>query len=390
MFNLTVEDASKRLGVGRARVNQLIRSGMLAAEKVGGIWLIDEQSVEARRNAAPKAGRPPASSSKGDVGRYVLMNRTHEVLSFRYDEAAGAFVDAGDIVDPARAPLGMISPRGRKVSKDALSFWWKHRCIPGTREGIDAKLAELGVDSPARIPFKSLGLSLSDQYWIRPENCEIARGWLDGVGLDSPDNTSEGELPKKWVCDGAKRLLVKGGSVLNQEPFNEAAASALYSRLLAPDEYVKYRLESRAGGAVCICENFVGSTEEYIPSKMIVCDDILGNSDRHWRNFGLVRDVETLRYRIAPLFDTGGSLWCSSTLESLRAHDFSFTTKPFYEDANRQLRLVNDYSWFDPAALEGFADELSAILSDNPALAERVDYICCAVQKRIDRIVRML
>ena len=226
MFNLTVEDASKRLGVGRARVNQLIRSGMLAAEKVGGIWLIDEQSVEARRNAAPKAGRPPASSSKGDVGRYVLMNRTHEVLSFRYDEAAGAFVDAGDIVDPARAPLGMISPRGRKVSKDALSFWWKHRCIPGTREGIDAKLAELGVDSPARIPFKSLGLSLSDQYWIRPENCEIAwedvnyfdndfcemrsgRGWLDGVGLDSPDNTSEGELPKKWVCDGA---VQRGGS----------------------------------------------------------------------------------------------------------------------------------------------------------------------------------
>ena len=165
MFNLTVEDASKRLGVGRARVNQLIRSGMLAAEKVGGIWLIDEQSVEARRNAAPKAGRPPASSSKGDVGRYVLMNRTHEVLSFRYDEAAGAFVDAGDIVDPARAPLGMISPRGRKVSKDALSFWWKHRCIPGTREGIDAKLAELGVDGAdalqaAALPFAEQGCTV--------------------------------------------------------------------------------------------------------------------------------------------------------------------------------------------------------------------------------------
>ena len=111
MFNLTVEDASKRLGVGRARVNQLIGSGMLAAEKVGGIWLIDEQSVEARRNAAPKAGRPPASSSKGDVGRYVLMNRTHEVLSFRYDEAAGAFVDAGASIHlrgfPSRA-LGCL------------------------------------------------------------------------------------------------------------------------------------------------------------------------------------------------------------------------------------------------------------------------------------------
>ena len=76
MFNLTVEDASKRLGVGRARVNQLIRSGMLAAEKVGGIWLIDEQSVEARRNAAPKAGRPSASSGNGTAERYVPMSST--------------------------------------------------------------------------------------------------------------------------------------------------------------------------------------------------------------------------------------------------------------------------------------------------------------------------
>ena len=378
------------------------------------------------------------SMSEHPLGKAVVRGWEQRAAAAPGEAAtaeASAAADAASAAPALARPssFDMVPGRGVRASVAGRDV------AAGNRE----MLAELGVDSPARIPFKSLGLSLSDQYWIRPENCEIAwedvnyfdndfcemrsgRGWLDGVGLDSPDNTSEGELPKKWVCDGAKRLLVKGGSVLNQEPFNEAAASALYSRLLAPDEYVKYRLESRAGGAVCICENFVGSTEEYIPayyvrqtmrqpnhrndyqhyleccsaldaerveialSKMIVCDDILGNSDRHWRNFGLVRDVETLRYRIAPLFDTGGSLWCSSTLESLRAHDFSFTTKPFYEDANRQLRLVNDYSWFDPAALEGFADELSAILSDNPALVERVDYICCAVQKRIDRIVRML
>ena len=113
--------------------------------------------MEARRNAAPKAGRPPASSSKGDVGRYVLMNRTHEVLSFRYDEAAGAFVDAGDIVDPARAPLGMISPRGRKVSKDALSFWWKHRCIPGTREGIERSWPSWASIHLRGFPSRALG-----------------------------------------------------------------------------------------------------------------------------------------------------------------------------------------------------------------------------------------
>ncbi len=82
MFNLTVEDASRRLGVGRARVNQLIRSGMLAAEKMGGIWLIDEQSVEARRNAASEGG---ASSCK-------FQQRGCEALRADESHARGAFV----------------------------------------------------------------------------------------------------------------------------------------------------------------------------------------------------------------------------------------------------------------------------------------------------------
>ena len=96
MFNLTVEDASKRLGVGRARVNQLIRSGMLAAEKVGGIWLIDEQSVEARRNAAPKAGRPPARFQQRGCGA-LRADESHArgAFRFRYDEGGRCgFVDA--------------------------------------------------------------------------------------------------------------------------------------------------------------------------------------------------------------------------------------------------------------------------------------------------------
>lgn len=32
--------------------------------------------------------------------------------------------------------------------------------------------------------------------------------------------------------------------------------------------------------------------------KMILCDDIMANTDRHWRNFGLIRDVETLEYAL--------------------------------------------------------------------------------------------
>ena len=50
------------------------------------------------------------------------------------------------------------------------------------------------------------------------------------------------------------------------------------------------------------------------------------NIDRHYNNFGLVRDVETLRVRPAPLFDTGASLWCGE----LAIDNRDYKAKPFY------------------------------------------------------------
>lgn len=441
----TVEEAASVLGVSRARVYQLIGNGALAAEKTSGVWFVDEQAVDARRSAKPHAGRPSSRThAVSDVRRYTLMNRTHEVLEFAFDVAEGSFSEGARLIDGERAPVGLLSPRGKRVSSQALTFWWRHRSIPRSRAGLDAKLRECGLGDPSLLPFRSLGLSLSDQYWVRPEGSSVQwqdvnffqnefaelssdGDWLGGVGLDSPDNTSEGELPKTWLCDKrGVRVLAKGGTALGQEPYNEVVATALHRRLLEPGEYVPYRLGERAGEPVSLCDVFISDGEEYVPAhyarkvvrqanhhsdyqhyleccahlgvegaetamaKMILCDDILGNFDRHWRNFGLVRDVETLEYRIAPIFDSGSSLWCRTPGTRLAFGDYSFETKPFYEDANRQLRLVNDFSWFNPAALEGFPEEAADILSANNALAERIGHIQEAIRFRIDRIIRML
>jgi excisionase family DNA binding protein len=54
---LSVAEAAERLGVTRARVNQLISGGRLPAQKIGRSFVIREidlQQVEVR-----KAGRPP-------------------------------------------------------------------------------------------------------------------------------------------------------------------------------------------------------------------------------------------------------------------------------------------------------------------------------------------
>ena len=45
-------------------------------------------------------------------------------------------------------------------------------------------------------------------------------------------------------------------------------------------------------------------------AKMFAGDFVLANRDRHYRNFGVIRNVETLEVTgIAPVFDSGSCLW---------------------------------------------------------------------------------
>ena len=128
------------------------------------------------------------------------MSRNHEVLAFKFDASTGEFFDTDEIIDAKRAPLSVMSPRGKKASSAALSYWWAHRAIPKARHGIEAKLVELGIADTYDLPFKSMGLSLSDQYWIKPYDSDVhwhdvnffendfieaeVQDWMADVGLD--------------------------------------------------------------------------------------------------------------------------------------------------------------------------------------------------------------
>lgn len=63
------------------------------------------------------------------------------------------------------------------------------------------------------------------------------------LDIFSPDNSSDGNLKKKWKIINGVRYLVKGGnSFNNQEPFNEIIATKLYERILDQNDYVPYQL----------------------------------------------------------------------------------------------------------------------------------------------------
>lgn len=431
---ITEKKAAAMLGVTRSRVSQLVKDKLLDAITINGKVRISEESILLYGEESKRPGRP-SRTSYATASRHVLMNGAHEVASVVYDSALDEPLAVEEVIDASRAPIGVLTAGGSPKRRE-LNDWWLHRAIPASRPGLESKLASLGVDTPSNLAIRSLGLSLSDCYWLRPQATpELAwddisffgnpfvesspdgwDSWLSGVGLSSPDNTSEGELPKKWVAaqDGT-RYLLKGCRTDDQRPFNEAVATALFRRILLPEDYVAYDVVPTADGPASRCANFLSGTEEFVPavylkdrggriratsnydrfcrtmgalgvdegavrtmlSKMILCDVVLANSDRHWRNFGAIRDIETLGLRMAPIFDTGNCLWFSRSEREVQTGEWAFRAVPFGPDPAAALACIDDLSWFDPSAMDGFVDEACDILSQSrhATAPGRLDFI---------------
>ena len=356
---------------------------------------------------------------------YVLMNKNTPVLAFLYDEEAHAIFKITEIINEKYAPLGIVEYK-TGISRAALNNWWKSRAIPASRENLKHILEELKIDTTLTLLEKCSGLSLSDQYWIKKNDSKVQ--WEDvnffenpfsedvgkllfgrttdsqNLNLVSPDCSSDGDLIKKWKIINNKRCLIKGGNSLNnQEPYNEVIASKLYERLLAEDEYVPYFLVEDEGKTYSCCETMISTSEELVSdmnidstmklrgnqslyehyilccknlgipdtedkiNKMLTCDYILANYDRHYRNFGAIRNVETLEWeRTAPIFDSGSSLWARTP--TIEIPSFKYKGKPFKTNPKEQLALVTDLSWFDIKKVSDFDMVVRNILSQNPLM----------------------
>lgn len=441
---ITTDEAARRLGVSRRRVQELVAKGSIPAVKLSGSWFIEEEAVDARlASVNKKGGRPSSGHARGETV-FTLMNRTHEVARVVYSRPRKEFTSIGTDVDARYAPIGVASKRGA-IALAGFNDWWSGRGIPAARAGLSSLLEDAGVAVPEELLQRNLGLSLSDQYWICPEGSGLRWGDINFFNNDfekvslstsefavdgnsaaaTPDNTSDGNLPKFWTCRDGVRLLLKSGGAYGQEPYNEVVATALHRRVLAEDQFVPYTLEGEGATALSCCPEFLADDEEFVPAvyvekvleqgsdrndfehyldcceylgvqgarmameRMIVCDDVIANHDRHHRNFGIVRNVDTGECRPAPIFDSGSSLWCDVETSRLAAGEHSFSSKQFFESPAHQMLLVEDMSWFKAEAVEGFVEEARAILAKNDALSARVDYICDALAWRLARMVNI-
>lgn len=377
--------------------------------------------------------------------KFTLMNKNKKVFDFVYDEEEHFIVnfERNYPENEDYAPFGLI--KMNEIDKVEFNKWWKNRQIPASRKGLKEVLHNSNVydkDNFDLLDAKAYCLSLSDQYWVKGVDEEISwesinffdNEFSEDIGkilfnggktalnlnLNTPDMTSNGNYEKRWkIIDGERYLLKAGSKIYNQEPFNELIATKLYERLLNKDEYVEYSVIFDDDKAISKCKNFITKNTELVPAwkineyyeflddedkythyirclnnlgikdaetltdKMIVCDYIIANKDRHFNNFGAIRDVNTLKFiGVAPIFDNGCSLWYDEN--DMYVGEF-FLTKPFEEYEKTQLSLVKKLEWLDISKLEDFPNEVKTILSMDKLLSkERINKIVDQIKLRIE------
>ena len=356
--------------------------------------------------------------------RYTLMHADTPVFTGVFNEAG--FDGLADVHDLNHVPVGCLDAFGRF---DKLSFvdWMRRRQIPVTRQNFKDVLSGLPGLLPEVMARYNAMANLSDQYWIRPADSSLAYAdvnfFQNGFGVDllpillseencltekpsltTPSCTTGGDAPKAWrVEDDGSRVLYKTSATrFLQEPYNERIASRLLDIMGA--EHVSYRMFDHSGIMCSVCPCAIGLGQDFVPAydilqcmhryssggfsdldvyvdfaenagvpnirghveQQIVLDYLMRNTDRHWGNFGLVRDANTLAYlKAMPIFDNGNSLYHKNRRIEKNDDGVSRLTKMrLYQD----LRYVKTFTPGMRAAAKQFSGIVEQVLisSDLP------------------------
>ena len=257
-----------------------------------------------------------------------------------------------------------LMPLDLEQTGEGIIRWLGRRVIPKNRTFVDQILKTLNLshNDTKGIIDVCKGLSLNDSYWIVPEGFEgtfetynlyenrfseiLALVAYTGAGRSheafttSPELTTSGMLPKAWrLIEGDGIYLYKGGtrgaSNTGREPYCEAYASQIAAAMGL--NAVHYDLENWKGITASKCRLFTSIDTAFIPigrivrtggiqacldyydtlggefgeqlRSMLVFDALIYNEDRHFGNFGLLRDNCTGQIVApAPIFDNGLSL----------------------------------------------------------------------------------
>jgi len=300
---------------------------------------------------------------KDIIDQYSLRLYDEELLTFtlRDGRLEGLKAEILSVNENRKA----VFPLDLTLTGDGIIKWLERRVIPKNRAFVDEILKMLGlsINNTKGIIDVCKGLSLNDSYWVVPlgfassfreynlyENRfsnVLALVAYTGVGQSreafttSPELTTQGMLRKAWrFIEGDGIYLYKGGTEgaanTGREPYSEYYACQIAERMGL--HCVHYDLENwkdilaskcklftdidtayipighlvKSGGIKACLEYYSGISQEAVEElkSMLVFDAVVYNEDRHFGNFGVLRDNHSGKViGAAPIFDNGISLF---------------------------------------------------------------------------------
>ena len=390
----------------------------------------------------------------------ILMNKNTEVLVAEYNTVSKFFDRIIEVKNIDYAPYILKSFYIKDDINDTpfrtnLSEWFRGRGIPSWRDKLDLLLHRLDISAPTELLDKAFGLSLSDQYWLKPFNSDIKYddiNFFDNdfdyaefleaslslnskivkkeTSLITPNNTTDGMLKKAWIIEDGTRYLLKGGyknEIL--QPFNEVLASMICDKL--GFNHVPYTLDVYKDTVVSKCPCFINKDtelitayqirddmkrhdntddyEEYIKKleengisnarekieNMYILDFLIMNEDRHLNNFGIIRDVNTLKWLdVAPIFDNGMALnipyYDENEVIISGNGRFFYEVKPFDEI----IKVVRNIKRIDVSKLSDIPEEFDKLLHKYQSITKmsdnRIYRLCVLLNRQINKLKKII
>lgn len=136
------------------------------------------------------------------------------------------------------------------------------------------------------------------------------------------------------------------------------------------------------------CEKLGVPNVTHALDQMLVLDYLIANEDRHFNNFGLLRNPDTLEWLgPAPIYDSGSSLGYDKLTPQIRSGT-GITCKPFKRTHQEQLRLVTSFAWLDLSKLDGVEQDIRETFAGAEEFIdkERVEAIITSVNQRIQTL----
>lgn len=324
---------------------------------------------------------------------YYLMHKNIRCGEIAYDETTGR------ITKYKNYPIG-ASPFWGTADISKIKKWWEIRAVPASRHMMQDLIKKQGFLNAGAYLAKNLALSMTDTYWICPENMNLNYDDVKFINFAvynsgripyhnatsyDPNASLGGQMEKYWDLSGSHPVLVKESyKYFGQQAVNEVFATFIHEKQDAGIPYVPYfAVKTEDNGILCKCSSFTNEHAELISAYEMVesvkqksnvssydtfiqacvshgmdpdaiqtfmdyqtlTDFIISNEDEHLLNFGVLRNPDTMELiGPAPIFDSGNSMFFSDMkkIPDTRIQILERKITGFYKSEEQMLKKVHD------------------------------------------------